>query len=122
MRSWHKGAFLLILLLCCLAGAVCLSLFTGSSSLSLGELYHALQAGDKTDTTHRIFLYVRRGFLRPFGGVFGIDGVGGSTLGGFCGGSCHQSVHLRFGGKNRGIPYHFGIGWRGCQQYIIRRY
>ena len=59
MRSWHKGAFLLILLLCCLAGAVCLSLFTGSSSLSLGELYHALQAGDKTDTTYRIFLYVR---------------------------------------------------------------
>ena len=59
MRPWHKGAFLLILLLCCLAGAVCLSLFTGSSSLSLGELYHALQAGDKTDTTYRIFLYVR---------------------------------------------------------------
>ena len=54
--------------------------------------------------------------------LLGIDGVGGSTLGGFCGGSCHQSVHLRFGGKNRGIPYHFGIGWRGCQQYIIRRY
>ena len=150
MRSWHKGAFLLILLLCCLAGAVCLSLFTGSSSLSLGELYHALQAGDKTDTTYRIFLYVRlprtlaaifagaalavsgaiiqavlnNSLASPniIGGVFGTDGVGGSTLGGFCGGSCHQSVHLRFGGKNRGIPYHFGIGWCGCQQYIIRRY
>ena len=157
MRSWHKGAFLLILLLCCLAGAVCLSLFTGSSSLSLGELYHALQAGDKTDTTYRIFLYVRlpRTLAAIFAGaalavsgaiiqavlnnslaspnIIGVNSgagfcallaasLGGSPLGGFCGGSCHQSVHLRFGGKNRGIPYHFGIGWCGCQQYIIRRY
>lgn len=158
MRSWHKGAFLLILLLCCLAGAVCLSLFTGSSSLSLGELYHALQAGDKTDTTYRIFLYVRlpRTLAAIFAGAaLAVSGaiiqavlnnslaspniIGVNSGAGFCAllaaslaptawaavplaGACHQFVHLRFGSKNRGVPYDFGIGWCGCQQYFVRWY
>lgn len=162
MRSWHKGAFLLIVLLCFLAGAVCLSLFTGSSSLSLGELYHALQVGDKTDTTYRIFLYVRlpRTLAAIFAGAaLAVSGaiiqavlnnslaspniIGVNSGAGFCallaaslaptawaavplaafvGGSCHQFVHLRFGGKNRGIPYDFSAGWCSCQQYIVRRY
>ena len=59
MTSWRKSKILAMVLPLLLAGAICLSLFTGSSSLSLPELWQQLLAGQEDGVAYRIFLHVR---------------------------------------------------------------
>lgn len=60
MRSWHlKGVYFAVCLCVLLVLAICLSLFTGSSSLSMTQLLEQLRTGDTAGTAYRIFVYVR---------------------------------------------------------------
>ena len=59
MTSWRKSKILAMVLPLLLVGAICLSLFTGSSSLSLPELWQQLLAGQEDGVAYRIFLHVR---------------------------------------------------------------
>ena len=59
MKLWHKTSFLFFVLFLLLAGAICLSLFTGSSTFTLSELWTQLTKGEETGGAYRIFLYVR---------------------------------------------------------------
>ena len=60
MKSWRrKGIYFAVCLCVLLVLAICLSLFTGSSSLSMTQLLEQLRTGDTTGTAYRIFVYVR---------------------------------------------------------------
>lgn len=59
MKSWHKTSVLFFILAVLLAGAICLSLFTGSSKFTLSELWAQWINGETNKTAYRIFLYVR---------------------------------------------------------------
>ena len=59
MKSWNNPVGLFVLLALILLAAVLLSLFTGSSQLTLAEVWRQWRSGETTETAYRIFLYAR---------------------------------------------------------------
>lgn len=59
MKSWNNPVGLFVLLALILLAAILLSLFTGSSQLTMAEVWRQWRSGETTETAYRIFLYAR---------------------------------------------------------------